>query len=1007
MRKLTGLFFFLLFVQITSLYSQESIIYTQPSKDFDKALLLFEDNQYAAAQILFGTVKSKTLNKGLQSDCEYYIANCAIRSDQDNAEDLIRNFVENYPESRKQNQASIDVAYYYFDHRDYKEALKWFNQVDESDVPTTEKDKFNFQKGYSLFYGKQLKEAQKYFNRVSKSEEYSTQSKYYLGFMAYESDDYAEANKQFDQVSGNEKYTEKLSYFKSDMSFKSGDFQKAIDLGIKAMPKSTPEEQSELNKIIGESYFNLKKYDKAIPYLIGYKGKNSKWSNTDFYQLGYAYYVQKDYENAILQFNKIIDGNNFVAQNGYYHLGESYLESGKKQQALNAFKNASEMAFNLQLQEDAWLNYAKLSYEIGNSYQSIPEVLLGFMAKYPTNPNNSIIERLLIDSYISSKNYSEALVLLEKNTNATGIENRVAYQKVLFYRGLELYNEGKFDESLSLFDKAIKVSKEAVITARATFWKAEVTYTLSQYNNALANYNAFLNAEKANELVEFKNINYNIAYTHFKLKAYNEAGDFFKKQIDNNPIDKVRLNDSYLRLADCRFVTSKYQLALEAYNKVIEYKSVDSDYAYFQKALCYGFLSKNSKKIEELNSFLSLFPKSDYQDDALFELGNTYIAENKQELALKSFNKLETNFKNSSFASRALLRQGLIYYNSDRDDLALVKLKSVAADFPNTPEGYEAVATARLIYVDSGKVDDYATWVRTLDFIAVTDLELDNDTFEAAQKQFEQNNTKQAISGFSTYIFKFPNGVHSIKAKFQLAQLYFDQGVESKAIPLYEYVSEQPRCEFTEQSLSKLAQLFLKNKNCVKAIPVLDRIEKEADFAQNKAFAQANLMKCYYETMDYPNSVVYAEKVLVNPKAEESVKSDAQIIVARSAIESGNEPKAKAAYAKLMSVSNAELAAEALYYDAFFKHKEGKFELSNTAIQKLAKNYSSYRYFGAKGLVLMAQNFYELKDGYQATFILENVIENFAEFDDVVEEAKKDLNTIKTQEAKTNSSIKK
>src|SRR5260221_6147700 len=55
--------------------------------------------------------------------------------------------------------------------------------------------------------------------------------------------------------------------------FKSGDFQKAIDLGIKALPNSTAEEKSELNKIIGESYFNLKQYDKAIPYLVGYKGK--------------------------------------------------------------------------------------------------------------------------------------------------------------------------------------------------------------------------------------------------------------------------------------------------------------------------------------------------------------------------------------------------------------------------------------------------------------------------------------------------------------------------------------------------------------------------------------------------------------------------------------------------------------------------------------------------------------------------------------------------------------
>jgi TolA-binding protein len=63
------------------------------------------------------------------------------------------------------------------------------------------------------------------------SKEYGSQAKYYLGFMAYEGDNYQEANKYFDQVSTEEKYKEKLSYFKADMHFKLGDFQKAIDLG--------------------------------------------------------------------------------------------------------------------------------------------------------------------------------------------------------------------------------------------------------------------------------------------------------------------------------------------------------------------------------------------------------------------------------------------------------------------------------------------------------------------------------------------------------------------------------------------------------------------------------------------------------------------------------------------------------------------------------------------------------------------------------------------------------
>ncbi|MEL1255293.1 tetratricopeptide repeat protein [Flavobacterium sp. DGU38] len=1004
MRKISWFFFLQILIVSATVSAQKSAIYTYDLKDFDKALALYNDKQYASAKHIFESVKNTEITEEVQSDCAYYIANCAIRTNQSNADELMEKFVSDYPTSTKQNQAYIEVAHFFFEQANYPKALQWFDKVDESYMNKSDLDKFNFQKGYSYFNAKKKKEATTYFNKVVNSPQFGSQAKYYLGFMAYEGDDYKEATKYFDEVSGEEKYKEKLSYFQADMNFKLGNFQKAIDLGQAAMAQSNAIEKSELNKIIGESYFNLKQYGKAIPFLEKYEGKKGKWNNTDFYQLGYAYYEQKEYEKAISQFNKIIEGKDFVAQNAYYHLGLAYLNTGKKQEALNAFKNASEMDFNVQIQEDAALNYAKLSYEIGNAYQTVPGILLDFLKKYPNNSSRSEVEKLLVDSYISSKNYKEALVLLEKNRTP---ENKLAYQKVLFYRGLELYNESNYSEALKMFNGAVKEQKNPEFTARATFWKAESEYVTDDFQNALLSYKQFAGLSSAKTTDEYKNINYNIGYTYFKLKEYDQAGNSFQAQIDNATGDKVRLNDSYLRLGDCRFVTSKYAQAMEAYGKAISAKGVDADYAQFQKAISYGFMSRNDKKIDELNNFLQMYKKSEYRDDVLFELANTYVTDKKNEQAIKTYDQLISEYKNGSFTSKSILRQGLIYYNSDRDEQALTKFKKVAAEFPKTPEALEAVSTARLIYVDSGKVDEYATWVRTLDFVSVTDAELDNDTYDAAFKQYSQNNSKQAITGFTGYVSKFPSGLHSLEANFYLAQLLYAEGSETKSVSNYQYVIAQPRSEFTEQSLSRLAQIFLKAKDCDKSVPVLVRLENEADYPQNKNFAQANLMKCYYDKKDYANSVIYADKVLQNPKADANVKADAQIIVARAAIQTGDEDKAKSAYAKLSATSKGELAAEALYYDAYFKTKEGKFDASNTVVQKLAKNYSGYKYYGAKGLVLMAKNFYGLKDSYQATYILDNVINNFTDYPDVVEEAKRELSAIKLEESKTNSSITK
>ena len=984
-------------------FAQKSAIYSDDLKDFNSAVILFKNQQYLSAAIIFDQVKEVSKNQEIQSDCSYYAAVCAIHLNQSNADNLMENFVRDFPTSPKQNQAYQEVANFYFEQGNYQKASEYFDKIEESSLSVEDFERYNFQKGYCFFIAKNKKDATIYFNKVTNSATFGSQAKYYLGFMAYESDNYKEANKQFDQVAGEDKYKEKLSYFQADMNFKLGKFDKAIELGLVAMLKSSAIEKSELSKIIGESYFNLKQFDKALPYLVDYRGNKGKWNNTDYYQLGYVYYKQNNFENAISQFNKIIDGKDFVAQNGYYHLGECYLKTDKKLQALNAFKNASEMNFDKKIQEDAAFNYAKLSYELGNSYQSVPDVLQTFLTKYPANPNRKEIEKLLINSYISSKNYKDALVLLDKNKSP---ENKPAYQKVTFYRGLELYTDGNYKDALAMFKKSIAEPQDKTFSARATFWKAETEFSQDNFNEALISFKQFIAFAEAKNTVENKNINYNIAYCYFKMKEYDQAGNFFQSHLDAIKDDKLRGNDSYLRLADSRFVSTKYFPALEAYNKVIESKSVDADYAAYQKAICYGFLSKNDQKIDNFNQFLKIYPKSQYRDDAIYELANTYVAENKTDLAVKTYDQLLSEFKNGSYNSKAVLKQGLVYYNNDKDDLAISKFKKVAADYPNSPEAIEAVATARLIYVDNGKVDEYANWVKTLSFITVTDAELENDTYNAAEKQYLQGNSKAAITSFVGYIAKFPDGKYAFKSNFYLAQLYFADGLEKNAIPNYEFVISKSRNEFTEQSLVRLSGIFIKT-NDLKAINILKRLESEADFPQNITYSQANLMKSYYEQKDYPNAVIYAEKVLNNPKTDDKIKSDAQIIVARAAIKTNDEAKARVAYAKLQSIAKGELAAEALYYDAYFKNKDSKFELSNKAVNKLSKDFSGYKYFGAKGLIVMAKNFYGLKDSYQATYILNAVLENFKEYEDVQTEAQKELDLIKTEESKTNSSVVK
>ncbi len=660
------------------------------------------------------------------------------------------------------------------------------------------------------------------------------------------------------------------------------------------------------------------------------------------------------------------------------------------------------MDVSTEIQEDAWLNYAKLSYQIGNSYQSAPEVLLSFMQTYPKNENNEELKDLLIDSYISSKNYQAAIDLLENNKS---FQNKLAYQKVTFFRGLELYSEGNYQDAITVLNKSLKEPRDASFTARATFWKAECDYLLSNFEESLIGYKQFLQLPNASETPEFTNVDYSLGYNYFKLKNYSESINYFNTYVSNISKNSSKKQDAYMRLGDSYFVTSAYWPAMESYNNAIEAGTVDQDYAHFQKAISYGFVDRTSQKIEGLQSFSGSFPKSIYRDDAFYELGNTYISQDNYPEAMKAYNQLINTLPNSSYVSKTLLKKALILENTGKSNEALTVFKRVANDFPSSEEALQAVSSAKIIYIDQGRVNDYAEWVNRLDFVDIENSEIDDATYQAAEQAYLENKLSLATTRFNDYLEQFSNGKHALKSHFYLGQMYFSEEKKEEAITHYEFVVNKDRNEFTEQVLARISQLFLEKEDYKTALPYLIRLEQEADFPQNIVFAQSNAMKASYELEKYHEAVEFADKVLQNEKIDNAVKSDAQIIIARSAMKTGDENKARTAYAEVAKIATGKLAAEALYYDAYFKNKSDQFEASNEAIQILAKDYSGYKYYGAKGLVLMAKNFYQLEDAFQASYILESVIKNFEDFPDVVEEAKTELAIVKTEESKTNDSI--
>ncbi len=983
--------------------AQQSFAYQSDLATYQQAVQLYENNQYKAAKALFEHVKSSD-NKTIETNASYYLANTAVRLNEPGAQQLVENFVSDYPTSPKRNNAFMDVAEYHYNTGNYREAKKWFKQVNTSGFTYGEKEKFQFQYGYTLYKTKNYKGAKRYLEKLRTSAKYGADAKYYIGYMAYKEDKYEEATANFEeaQQQGSNK---ELSYFMSDMNFKLGNFKKAIQLGLEKLDKSNRVEKSQLNKIIGESYFNLKQYDKAIPYLQNYEGTRGKWNNTDYYQLGYAFYKQNDFENAISEFNKIIDGENAVAQNAYYHLAQSYIKTDKKAQALNAFKNAMEMDFDNTIQKDAFLNYAKLSYDIGNSYESVPVVLNRFIETYPNSEESSNIKGLLIDSYLTSKNYKEAIAFLEKSKD---YNDKIIWQKANYLYAIEFFEAFDYKNAIKYFDESLSKALDNSIICKATYWKAESQFILGKYDEALLGFKTFKGMANAKTTEEYKTIDYDIGYAYFKTKDYEQAKNHFDKAAKTLK-NKDKTFDALVRLGDTYYVTNDYWSAMEEYNKALKMPGYSKDYVAYQKAVSYGYVGKNNTKIAELENYVSSYKSSVYLDDAYYQLGNTYIAENQTSNGLQSYQSLMNSRPQSPFVPKTLSKIGLTYYNTNQYDSALKSLKKLVDKYPATEEAKQAVQTVKLIYIDQQKTDEYAAWVRSLDFVNISESDIENTAYEAAENKFIENNQTAAIKGFESYLKQFPNGSHALKSNFYLAQLYYNKGRTDESIPHYSFVAEASKSEFLEESLRKLSQLYLEKKDFENAITYLSQLETEANFTENKTFAQSNLMKANYELENYQEAINYANIVLALADLPENVKSDAYIFTARAAVQTKNMELAKSAYQNVETIAEGKQMAEAMYYKAYFLNQDGNHQESNDIIQnELAKKYSRYREFGVKALVIMAKNYYALEDAFQANYILESIVKNYAEaYPTVAEEAQKELDIIKEKEAKTNSSVDK
>ena len=997
-KKKNSFFFILLFFFTALSWSQvfdksalkikaTDLYYQGIFPNVDPALALYEDFNFTETEL---------------EEINYFKMVTALRLNDPGAVKLIETFNLDYPNNTILKTVYLDLANYYFNNEKYSYAHKWFAKVKAADVPKAALPEFYFNKGYTLFSKKQYLQAKTLLENVKFNPKYESDAHYYLGHIAYQLEDYAEASNSFTRVSKKDQ-RENLGYFQVEMNFKLGRFEKAISLGEKEIQNEAGENFSELSKILGESYFNTQQYDKALTHLKNYKGKKGKWTHEDFYQLGYAYYETGNYSQAIDQFSKIISKKDKLAQNAYYYLAECYLKKERKPSALNAYRSAASMTFNPDISKIALLNYARLSYEIGNPYEKVPQLIIRYLERYPKTSEEQELTALLLSSYTNSGDYDGVLTILSSQNNYK--DDRLL-QKVTFLKAIQLYNAGNYSMAGAYFRRAVKNDKVKSLTAQSLFWLAQTHYERNQFEDAVDGFFIFEKNVPRKSMLDELEYHYHLGYTYFKMGEYELALSSFKRVIDQQkyyPRSKVR--DALIRMGDAEFAMSRFWPAMEYYNKGIAMSPAQSDYALYQKSVSYGFVDRNKQKITTLKELIEKHPRSVYLDDAFFELSSAYAVAGSFDTAINTYDEMIVRFPKSPYLPKAILNKGLILYNQEKLSLAESVLKNLVGRFTKDAVAQQALGTLKEIAVDTDKVPQFTEWLKSSNINSFSDNELEQTAFLAAEKQFLSDRKKQAKKSFISYLEIYPQGSNALSAHFVLAEIYFEESEHDSALEHYQKLIDNKPNEYYEQALVRATQVLVMKDMHVEAEDLWRELEIEAVYPENKRYAMFNLMRSYYQSQNLEEAQAKAEAVLELKNIEVKVKWDAYEILAQTSIALGDSVKAESAFKVLEKAPIDQLAAEAYYFRAHQNHKNKDYDKSNEVIALLSQKFSSQPYWAAKSLLLMAKNFQAVKDAFQATYILESLIVNYKQFPEISKEGETLLNQIKEKQAEQNASL--
>jgi tetratricopeptide (TPR) repeat protein len=976
-------------------------IYSYPADDgyFKQTMDLYSKEMYRSSLEKIASAKTEVGENALaQDDIAFYEAMSALFNEQSNAAVLLSGIINSTPKNVHYPEAMFGYGRYLYDKGKYKDAAEAFKKIAATDVPAAERPEYHFKSGYSNFKSGKTDEAVSDFRKIKDQRgNYGDAALYYYSHIEYEKGNYVTANQGFERLQTNPNYASIVPYYTLQIAFIQKNFDKVITDGEEFLARSSESRMGEITRLLSEAYMQKGDMKKAADYFEKFEKSTSNLSRDDHYLKGFIAYKETNYAAAIRSFASAgANAKDSLSQLADYHLADSHLQTNSKPEALNAFMRASQLDFDKTIQEDAFLNYAKLSLELQNNESP----MLSYLEKYPAAINNVELSLYRAESAAKKGNYDDAIMLLQSISPFSATE-KAAVQRIAFVAGTESAKSKNYGKAIEMFDLSISSSAFGVansIQAASIYGKANATYSSGKFSAARTLFQTFINTAGSFNLPEYSIAHYNIGYCYFKEQDYDQALSWFRKYISfeaNSSKKTIYLGDCYNRIGDCYFKKRNYQLAADNYSTSESLGLSNPDYSALQKGISLGFTSGAEAKINALKHIPRSYPTSTRVPVAYYELGRTYQQLMKYDDAVASFQAVVSRYQSSPVYSKSLVELGLIELNRGNPDKALSYYQQVVEKFPNSPEAQDALEGIKNIYLDQNRMDEYIAYSNRIGKGIKNPGEKDSLIFIAAERLYQSGDCARALPAIKKYFDDYPGGNFLTPANFYLADCSMKQQDYAGALNAYSFVVRQPLGDFTEAAWSGVARANYYLKNYTDAARAFEQVKNYAQTPASKFDAELGLMRSYSNLGETDKASAAAGVIIASTGISAELKREANLIIGRASQQSGDYNKAIEIF-KTLSVSlNQAIDAEAKYrlissYISLKKYKEAEDEVFSFSESK-----SSQLYWVAKSFILLGDIYVQQKDIPQAKATYESVANNYTrQDDDVINEAKQKLNEL-------------